>query len=85
MTDVLAVLSFTETRVLVMVLLGSCSSRQGVVKTFTVFTQQIQELSSAIDVSISSQCMESDIAKNFPLNVKFLVLADKITKTIIQK
>ena len=47
----------------------------GIVKTFSVFTQQIQELSTAIDVSISSQSLESDIAKNLPLNVKFQALA----------
>lgn len=55
------------------------------IKTYTVFTQQLEQLTTATNVSLKSKSLETDIAKKFPITVKYQSLNEKLTKIAVQK
>lgn len=55
------------------------------IKTYTVFTQQLEQLTTATNVSLKSESLETDIAKKFPITVKYQSLNEKLTKIVVPK
>lgn len=65
-------------------LLMKCTE-SATIKTYTVFTQQLEQLTTATNVSLKSDFLETDIAKTFPITVKYQSLNEKLTKIVVQK
>lgn len=65
-------------------LLMKCTE-SATIKTYTVFTQKLEQLTTATNVSLKSESLETDIAKNFPNTVKYQSLNEKLTKIVVQK
>ncbi|XP_061190701.1 uncharacterized protein LOC133198685 [Saccostrea echinata] len=53
------------------------------VNTFTIFTQQVEQLCKLLECNIKSTSLESDIAKKLPVNIKFQKMEQKITKILV--
>lgn len=65
-------------------LLMKCTE-SATIKTYTVFTQQLEQLTTATNVSLKSESLETDIAKKFPITVKYQSLNEKLTKIVVPK